>query len=103
VEALAGGDLAHPVVHGARLVDAHAVLVGQVDGAVALALALARRGGIELEAAPRHADVVAVGERGERALEAALADVAPGAGDVRPDLDVHGGGTSLVVYATTSG
>jgi hypothetical protein len=30
-------------------------------------------------------------EARERGLEAALADVAPGAGDVGPDLDVHGG------------
>ena len=42
---------------------------------------------IELEAAPRDGDLVAVLEGGERRLEAALADVAPGAGDVGPDLD----------------
>ena len=37
----------------------------------------------------RHGDLVAVLEAGERRLDAALADVAPRAGDVRPDLDVH--------------
>ncbi len=37
----------------------------------------------------RDLHVVAVLEAGERGLEAALADVAPGAGDVGPDLDVH--------------
>ena len=70
-----------------RLLAARAVLLGEVRGAVDLALA--RRGRVELEAPPRDGDVVAVLEPGERGLEAALADVAPGAGDVRPDLDVH--------------
>src|SRR5439155_26183079 len=88
VEPLAGRDVRHLVVHRTRLVHGHAVLLGEVDGAVALALA--RSGGVELEAAPRHADVVAVRERRQGTLEPALADVAPGAGDVRPDLDVHG-------------
>ena len=68
---------------------AHAVLLAR--GASALSTERCdRRLRIELEAAPRDGDLVAVLERGERGLEAALADVAPGAGDVRPDLDVHG-------------
>ena len=44
---------------------------------------------VELVAAPLHLDLVAVRERGQGRLEAALADVAPRAGDVRPDLDLH--------------
>jgi hypothetical protein len=80
--------MSRPSPAGERLVAAHAVLLGEVRGAVDGALW--RRGRIELEAAPRHGDLVAVLEVGQRGLEAALADVAPGAGDVRPDLDVHG-------------
>jgi hypothetical protein len=77
----------HPVLHRPRLLDARPVLAGEVLGAIAHALG--RRAGVELEAAPGDADLVAVREGGQRGLEAALADVAPGAGDVRPDLDVH--------------
>jgi hypothetical protein len=54
-----------------------------------VASALARRTGIELEAPPGHPDPVAVLELRQSRFEAALADVAPGASDVRPDLDVH--------------
>jgi hypothetical protein len=97
VEPLLGGDLRHLLLHRAGLLDARAVLLRQVLGAIALTLS--RGGGVELEAAPRHLDRVAVLEGRERGLEAALADVAPGAGDVRPDLDVHGG--SLVERATS--
>src|SRR5438874_11724325 len=39
---------------------------------------------------PRHSDVGRVRELRERLLEAALADVAPRAHDVGPDVDLHG-------------
>jgi hypothetical protein len=45
--------------------------------------------GVELEAPPSDVHVVGVREPRERGLEAALADVAPGADDIGPDLDVH--------------
>ena len=64
----------------------------------------ARRRRIELERAPDDLDVVAVRERGERGLEAALADGAPGANDVRPDVDgqvlLHGYGKSKIAAAS---
>src|SRR5699024_4437660 len=44
---------------------------------------------IELEAAPDHLDLVPVGEAVEGCFEATFADIAPGTGDVRPDLDPH--------------
>ena len=90
------------LLHRARLLDARAVLLGEVRRAVARR---ARRGAAGSSSKLRHVtrDLVAVLERGERGLEAALADVAPGAGDVGPDLDVHGGGSlPTVVQATTS-
>jgi len=88
VEPLAGSRVGHRALHLLGSLDRDAVLLGQAARAVALALA--RRRGVELEAPPRHPDVVSMLELGERGLEAALADVAPGAGDVRPDFDVHG-------------
>src|SRR3954447_24709840 len=94
LEALAGGDLGHAVVHGAGLLDARAVLLRQM--AVAVPGPLGRSVRIQLEAAPRHRDLVAVLEGGQRGLEAALADGAPRAGDVGPDLDFH------AVHVTTS-
>src|SRR5665213_144781 len=71
----------------AGLLHGHAVLLRQALGTIARALR--RRAGVELEAPPRHVDLVAVLEALERSLETALADVAPRARDVRPDLDVH--------------
>ena len=76
-----------PLLGFARLLDGHAVLRRQALGAVAGALA--RRAGVELEAPPRHTDVIAVLEQLKRRFEAALADVAPWASDVRPDLHIH--------------
>ena len=51
--------------------------------------ALGRSARVELEAAPGQLDLVTVRELLERMLEASLADVAPGAHDVGPDLDGH--------------
>ena len=87
VEAFAGRRLGHRALHLARALDRHSVLLGQAFGAVALAFG--RGGGIELEAPPRHLHVVAVLELSQGGLEAALADVAPRTGDVRPDFYVH--------------
>ena len=98
VEPLARRRGGHLVLHRPRLLDARPVLAREVLGAVALALG--RRAGVELEAAPGDADLVAVLEGGERGLEAALADVAPGAGDVGPDLDVHQPATRSVNHAS---
>src|SRR3954470_9757960 len=77
-----GGDLGLPA---RGLLHRHAVLLGEPLGR--LALGDGRRLGVELEAVPEDGDVVAVLEPCERCLEAALADVAPGAHDVRPDVD----------------
>ena len=44
---------------------------------------------VELETAPHDFHVLAMLESPERALEAALADVAPRADDVGPDLYLH--------------
>jgi hypothetical protein len=66
---------------------AHPVLGSEALDGIAVAR---RRGiGIELEAAPDDIDVVAMRELRQRGFEAALADVAPGTDDVRPDFDVH--------------
>ena len=45
---------------------------------------------VELEAPTSHTHLVPVLEARERGLEAPLSDVAPRAGKIRPDLDVHG-------------
>ncbi len=50
-------------------------------------LAVARRRWVELKAAPDDRDLVAMREARQGRLEAVLADVAPGADDVRPDFD----------------
>jgi hypothetical protein len=89
VEPFAGGDVRHLLLHRTGLLDARAVLRGEVLGAVAGTLARGAR--IEFEAAPRDLDLVAVLEGGERGLEPALPDEAPGAGDIGPDLYVHRG------------
>src|SRR6185437_11533928 len=86
LEALGGGEPGHPLVHPAGVVDRHPVLPRQVlerrpaaDGRVR----------VELEALPFDLDLAGPVEAGERRLEAALADVAPGTDHVRPDLDFH--------------
>ena len=75
-------------LRGRGLLDADAVLARQALGGRALGL---RRGArVELEAAVAHLDLVAVLELRQRVLEAPLADVAPGAHDVGPDLHAEG-------------
>ena len=82
-----GGDLRHLLEHLAHLGARHAL---SLDEVVELrAVVVVGQGRVQLVAAPLHLDLVAVGERGERLLETTLADVAPRAGDVRPDLDLH--------------
>lgn len=75
------------VLGTARLVDQHAVLVGDVLGR--RALSMRRRARVELEAAEHHLDLVAVGEAFERGQEALAADGAPGTHHIGPDLDEH--------------
>ncbi len=85
----AGRHLRDPGLHLAGALDAAAVLAGQH-----LLGALRGRGGrrrVELEGAVLHLHVVAVSEVGQRRLEATLADEAPRADHVGPDLDAHGG------------
>ena len=50
---------------------------------------MTRPGWIELKRAMRHSHLVAVIEQRKRMLEAALAEIAPRADDVGPDVDVH--------------
>jgi hypothetical protein len=88
VPAVLGGHRRHLAVFGLGLGAGHAVLGGQV--VVEVALLLRRRAGVQLEAVVAHLDLVAVGEPGEGLLEAVLADRAPRADDVRPDLHLHG-------------
>ncbi len=87
------GDLRDPGVHRRRLHQADAVFLGQplVEGA----RIEGRCVGVQLEAAPYDADLVAVRELGEGGFEAAPADVAPGTNDIRPDFDLHNISSSL--------
>ena len=88
VEPLAGGHVRHVLLHLSCALGRDPVLLGQPLGAVAGLLHGCAR--VELEAAPRDPNLVGVLEIGQRGFEAALSDVAPRAGDVRPDLHVHG-------------
>ena len=87
LEPLARRQLGHLRVGLLGLLDAHAVLGREVLGRGVRALG--RRARVELEAAPGQLDLVTVRELLERVLEATLADVAPRAHDVGPDLDGH--------------
>ena len=84
-QALLGRHRLHAVDHPGAALGAAAVLAAE-----ALRDRLGRhrgRAGVELEGAPD--DLHLVRELREGGLEAALADVAPGADDVGPDLDNH--------------
>src|SRR5690606_23784179 len=73
--------------HLVRLRQTDSVLLGQVRcGEHGV---LTRGVGLQLERAPRHLDLVGVLVVSQRLLETRLADVAPGAGDIGPDLDLH--------------
>ena len=87
LEPFAGRSLGHLRVELACPVDAQAVLAGEV--LIVVAGALCGRMRVELERAVGDGDVVSVLELLERLLEPALADVAPRADDVRPDLNLH--------------
>jgi hypothetical protein len=82
----AGSGLGHPLVHRERLVARDVELLRQ---AVGQGLGCGRRGRVELEAPPLDLDIVTAVEQRERLLEPALADVAPRADHVGPDLDLH--------------
>src|SRR5688572_1817636 len=85
VEPVVRCGLRHPLDHLLRLVARHSVLspqprrigFGRTDGG---------RMRVELEGTPDDLDGAVAAER---ALQAALAHVAPGACDVRPDVDAH--------------
>ncbi len=84
VQALAAGDQRHPVGHLAslRAEPSRQVLDrGHRDAALGLR--------VQLEAVPGDLHLVRVLELGQRVFQAALADVAPRADDVGPDLDLH--------------
>jgi hypothetical protein len=85
VESFRGCERRHPVVHRTHLLRGRAVLLGE-HFVMGTSVALRDRG-IELEAAPHGLDRVRVVERLERPFPSTLADVAPRACDVRPDLD----------------
>ena len=89
VEALALGLLRHMLEHAGDLRRGHALAGAQVVqfGAVVVL----RERGVQLVAAPLHLHGVAVRERRKGGFKAAFADVAPGAGDVGPDLNLHAG------------
>jgi hypothetical protein len=87
LESFAGGHVDDPLVHRACLFKGHAVLAGQRLFQIAVILRIGV--GIELEAAELHSDIGPVIEALEGVLEPALADVAPGSNDVRPDLYLH--------------
>ena len=78
------GDLS---LHDLDLLGREAANLGQV--VVGAAIEVLRGVRCQLEAAPRHGHVLAVREPGQGPLEAALADVAPGAHDIGPDHDLH--------------
>ena len=83
-------ELADAVPHGRD-----ACLVGAVLGREHLPdglLARRGRGGVELEAVPRHDDVVGMLELGECVREVRPADSAPRARDIGPDVDGQGSG-----------
>ena len=84
VQALGLGEFGHPGGHRRRL---RAEPPGQV---VQRRHRGAGRGvRVQLEAPPGDLDLACVLELAEGALQPALADVAPGADDVGPDLDLH--------------
>jgi hypothetical protein len=87
VQPLGRGDLLDAGHVRPHRLDTGAVLGRQRgESRVRLALGNAR---VELEGAPDHLDLVAVRELLECALQSALADVAPRAHDVGPDLYLH--------------
>src|SRR5674536_78048 len=62
-----------------------------------------RRVRVELETAPHHRNLGALREAGQGGLEPTLADVAPRAGDVGPDLNRQWGGLHAGVNAFRAG
>lgn len=89
LEALARRDLRHVLEHLRHALGGHALALGQVLDLGALVVL--GEGGVQLVAVPRDRDLVLVRELLECGFEAALADEAPRAGDIRPDVNVHTG------------
>ena len=86
-QAFLGGDRLGPVDHLAPGLGPAAVLAAEHVGHGLGGLAGCAR--VELEGVPDDLDVVGVLELGQGLLEAALADVAPRADHVGPDVDAH--------------
>ena len=87
LEPLDVGEPLHPRVHLPHLVVRE--LVFRLEHRAAVRRLMAGPGWIELKRAMRHSHVVAMIEERERVLEPALAEIAPRADDVGPDVDVH--------------
>ncbi len=89
VEPVLGRGLGHRGEHLLGAGDARSVLLGEPLRVGPGLVAHGRSAGIELEGVPRDRDPGALGEPGERGLDAALADVTPGARDVGPYVHVE--------------
>ena len=86
LEAFGGRERFHLPIHLEDFGGGAAILRHQHGAAARRFAAGPRR--VELECPMRHVHLVAVRKAVERALEAALAHVAPGADDVGPDVDL---------------
>src|SRR5258705_13678007 len=89
VQAVGRGDFGQPLHHLLRLVDRGAVLPGKTLGMRNAFVAHGRRGRVELERAPSDLDRISMRELRESGFEASLADIAPGADDVGPNIDAE--------------
>lgn len=81
------GDGCDSGVHLLRLFAGDTIFVGQPLRQVSVRLL--RCAGIKLKRSPYNRNGIAVIEVRQGVLEVSLADVAPGADDVRPDFDDH--------------
>src|SRR5689334_907439 len=88
-EPVAPSDFDHAIDPGLRFACGGAVFLCKPFGIRARVLALAWGRGVELERAPNDFDRLAMREARERFFEMPLADVAPGACDVGPDVDTE--------------
>ena len=86
-EAFDVGQMLHSGIHVLHLLLRELVL--GLEHLTAARRLMARARGIELKRAMRHSNLVPVIEERERMLESALAQIAPRADDIGPDVDVH--------------
>lgn len=103
LEAIGRGGLGHLLQHAFGLGGARAVLGREPVGVPgASRVDRGRRRG-ELERSPHDLDVSGMLELRERRLEPTLADVAPGARDIGPDVEAEGGHRGTVPREVTGG